>query len=189
MAVHALSLHPFVPFLLSSMQGETGGVRGLCPTKLLPTPQENVPAIWSARGSVAAAGGAIIWFTLISFRAASFLCVWCSGAGPCLTPIHYAPHVIKFYTYASLYVWHTFGINNVIHHHWCVPFIISITVSIILLMNMSGDHAPNSAQRTSSLVSPAPPRLLSSELCRIRAPACGPYTFSAKYAGPIGAPC
>ena len=144
------------------MQGDRGGVGGLCPTKLLPTPQENIPATWSAPGSVAAIGGAIVSFTFISFRAASFLRVWCSGAGPCMTPVHYAPQPIKFYRRASLYVWRTFGIKNVIHYHLCVSLIISV---IVFLMNMRGDHAPNSARRTSSLVSPAPPRLLSFQLC------------------------
>ena len=103
------------------MQGDRGSVKGLCPTKLFPTPQENVPAIWSAPGSVAAAGGAIISFTFISFRAASFLRVWCSGT---LTPIHYAPHLIKFYRYAILlrlaYIWNQkcYSLSSVcITHH------------------------------------------------------------------------
>ena len=69
-----------------------------------------------------------------------------------------------FYRCAILNVWHTSGTKNVIHHDLCSSLIISIILSIILLMNMSRDHAPNSARRTSSLVSLAPNRLISSQL-------------------------
>ena len=53
--VHALNLHPFVPFFAFVYAGGQRGVRGLCPTKLLSTPQGkrtcNLVCAWVRRGS------------------------------------------------------------------------------------------------------------------------------------------